>query len=113
MLAMPQMRPTSRRFSETDPNCVVVLYEGASSPRELLESCVIQAQAALKGLQATKPKEDADEEGVEAERALQMTKSEVKRNGKDRRWGYLDGANKHLQEFWYASEGGSKANTSQ
>ena len=35
-----------------------IIYEGSSGPRELLEAIVIQAQAALKGLEPTGPAED-------------------------------------------------------
>ena len=57
MLAMPQMRPAKSEIV-TDGilqgnNQVFVTYEGTSSLRELLENCSIQAQAALRGLQAT------------------------------------------------------------
>lgn len=31
-----------------------IIYEGSSGPRELLEAIVLQAQAALKGLESTK-----------------------------------------------------------
>jgi hypothetical protein len=52
MLAMPQMRPTATIMDPNDPKQRVVTYEGSASPRELLESCVIQATAALQGLKS-------------------------------------------------------------
>jgi hydrogenase maturation factor len=52
MLAMPQMRSTSIKPSPNDPYSRIVTYEGSASPRELLENCVIQAGAALIGLNA-------------------------------------------------------------
>jgi hypothetical protein len=51
MLAMPSMRPVKAEVDEKNQTCKIVTYEGASSPRELLENCVIQATAALKSLQ--------------------------------------------------------------
>jgi DNA-binding NarL/FixJ family response regulator len=51
MLAMPSMRAVKAEVDEKNPTCKIVTYEGASSPRELLENCVIQATAALKSLQ--------------------------------------------------------------
>lgn len=53
MLAMPAMRPTSRTPGP-DPDSVTVTYCASPSPRELLEGAVIQAEAALKGLSATR-----------------------------------------------------------
>ena len=52
MLAMPQMRPMMTEPGP-DENTVTVTYEGRPSPRELLETIVIQATSALKGLSAT------------------------------------------------------------
>lgn len=70
MLAMPSMRPT-KVGKGPDPQSVYVLYEGSASPRELLESVVIQATAALKSLsQTTEKPEDADEHEWKKNRAL-------------------------------------------
>lgn len=70
MLAMPSMRPT-KVGKGPDPETVYILYEGSASPRELLESVVIQATAALKGLSSTNEKpEDADEHEWKKNRAL-------------------------------------------
>jgi len=86
MLAMPQMRPVKSEVDPTDPNRRVVIYEGASSPRELLEVCVIQAKAALKSFNDTKYTglpEGLSEEQMRQE-ALQLTKAELdERNGED------------------------------
>lgn len=38
-----------------------IIYEGSSGPRELLESIVIQATAALKGLEGLRPLESPAE----------------------------------------------------
>lgn len=53
MLAMPSMRQSSERPGP-DTNSVTVTYCAGSSPRELLETIVIQATAALKGLDTAK-----------------------------------------------------------
>ncbi|WVF68400.1 hypothetical protein IAT40_003165 [Kwoniella sp. CBS 6097] len=74
MLAMPQMRASKISPSPDAPNQVIVTYEGASSPRELLESCVIQAQAALKSLQgfAAAAQEEKDETMTEEDKRISM-----------------------------------------
>lgn len=59
---MPQMRPVQRVPVLGEPGHVEVTYEGAPSPRELLENIVIQAHAALKGLKAGEPVKDCTEE---------------------------------------------------
>ncbi|KAL1412563.1 hypothetical protein Q8F55_000310 [Vanrija albida] len=66
MLAMPQMRPV-RTEPGPDKDTVNVVYEGGPSPRELLESVVIQATSALKGLTSTAAKEE--------EKAVDLTQS--------------------------------------
>ena len=47
-----------------------IVYEGSSGPRELLESIVIQAQAALKGLEGVKVPEKAEEELTEDQKRM-------------------------------------------
>jgi hypothetical protein len=47
-----------------------IIYEGSSGPRELLESIVIQAQAALKGLEGVKVPEKAEEELTEEQKRM-------------------------------------------
>jgi hypothetical protein len=62
MMAMPIMVvssvksvPTRRTSSKNSPQVRerTIIYEGSSGPRELLEAIVIQAQAAMKGLEPT------------------------------------------------------------
>jgi hypothetical protein len=48
----------------------VIVYEGSSGPRELLEAIVIQAQAALKGLEGMKPQEPEQEEMTEEQKRM-------------------------------------------
>lgn len=47
-----------------------VVYEGSSGPRELLESVVVQAQVALRGLEGLKPKTKQTEESIEAQKRI-------------------------------------------
>jgi hypothetical protein len=47
-----------------------IVYEGSSGPRELLEAIVIQAQAALKGLEGIKPVEAEPEEMTEEQKRM-------------------------------------------
>ncbi|EUC65204.1 ubiquitin conjugating enzyme family protein [Rhizoctonia solani AG-3 Rhs1AP] len=54
----------------------IIMYEGSSGPRELLESIVIQAQAAIKGLEGMKPVDTEHPEGEMTESEKRMTVSE-------------------------------------
>ncbi|CUA76927.1 hypothetical protein RSOLAG22IIIB_02407 [Rhizoctonia solani] len=54
----------------------IIMYEGSSGPRELLESIVIQAQAAIKGLEGMKPVDADHLEGEMTESEKRMTASE-------------------------------------
>ncbi|CAE6535399.1 unnamed protein product [Rhizoctonia solani] len=54
----------------------IIMYEGSSGPRELLESIVIQAQAAIKGLEGMKPVDMEHPEGEMTESEKRMTASE-------------------------------------
>ncbi|EGN93067.1 hypothetical protein SERLA73DRAFT_172419 [Serpula lacrymans var. lacrymans S7.3] len=47
-----------------------IVYEGSSGPRELLEAIVIQAQAAIKGLEGAKPNEPTAHEMTEEEKRM-------------------------------------------
>lgn len=47
-----------------------VVYEGSSGPRELLEAIVIQAQAALKGLEGTNSVDDQSSEMTEEQKRM-------------------------------------------
>ncbi|KAK4687368.1 hypothetical protein P7C73_g2746, partial [Tremellales sp. Uapishka_1] len=67
MMAMPQMRPTNRKTVTAKKGVteIQVTYEGSPSPRELLENCVIQARAALRGLEATSVPPEGEEDEFE------------------------------------------------
>ncbi|KAK8849763.1 hypothetical protein IAR55_005099 [Kwoniella newhampshirensis] len=81
MLAMPQMRPIRTEPAPHDSHFVMITYEGSSSPRELLENCVIQAQAALKGLESDVDPEDVDEV---TEEDLRLTNAQLnQKKGRD------------------------------
>ena len=60
----PSGKGTSRVRERT------IIYEGSSGPRELLEAIVIQAQAALKGLEGMKPVEPETEEMSEEQKRM-------------------------------------------
>ena len=47
-----------------------IIYEGSSGPRELLESIVIQANAAIKGLEGIRPIEAAFDEMTEEQKRI-------------------------------------------
>ncbi|KIP10382.1 hypothetical protein PHLGIDRAFT_85130 [Phlebiopsis gigantea 11061_1 CR5-6] len=90
MMAMPIMvaasvkTVTSRKGSSKNTPQIrerTIVYEGSSGPRELLEAIVIQAQAALKGLEPTiRAQEEAKAEMTEEQK--RMT-SDDKGKGKD------------------------------
>lgn len=63
----PQGGSTSSKGRKPAPRERTIVYEGSSGPRELMESIVIQAQAAIKGLgpspaELKKAKEPTEEE---------------------------------------------------
>lgn len=101
MLAMPQMRPAKSELSKNSPGSLDITYEGAPSPRELLENCVIQATAALKGLEATKHRSDDDAIGADEEEEMLLSKEEVERREKDRLAMLKLDENHLLAEFWH------------
>ncbi|KIY49167.1 hypothetical protein FISHEDRAFT_65234 [Fistulina hepatica ATCC 64428] len=49
-----------------------IIYEGSSGPRELLESIAIQARAALKGLESTRPPEPSPDELTEEQKRMTL-----------------------------------------
>jgi hypothetical protein len=100
MLGMPRMRPARVEMDPKDPHAKTVTYEGSASPRELLESCVIQAQAALKGLVATRKVQSGDEDEAE-EGGNRMTRAEKSAKEEERSMQEKrDDENVHLEEFW-------------
>lgn len=104
---MPQMRPTNSEIDANDPNCRIVTYEGASSPSELLENCVIQAKAALKSLaEVAKTGVDQNcEEETERRRmeALGRTREEQEAAMKaEAEWNETNPEDEQLRAFWYA-----------
>jgi Mg/Co/Ni transporter MgtE len=104
MLAMPQMRPVKSEVDPKDPSCRIVTYEGASSPRELLEVCVIQAKAALKSLNETRPAGlcEGDMKERLRQEALQRTKEEQEEAIKaEAEWDEINAEDDQLKAFWY------------
>lgn len=77
MMAMPIMVsvavksvPSKRSAGGHAGRECMTVYEGSSGPRELLEAIVIQAQAALKGLEGTKIPEPLAEELTEEQKRM-------------------------------------------
>ncbi|KAJ7283680.1 ubiquitin conjugating enzyme family protein [Mycena rebaudengoi] len=77
MMAMPIMTVASVKSVTTrksTKNTVIrertVIYEGSAGPRELLEAIVIQANAAIKALEGTKPQEVSPEELTEEQKRM-------------------------------------------
>ncbi|KAH7105452.1 hypothetical protein BKA62DRAFT_689728 [Auriculariales sp. MPI-PUGE-AT-0066] len=100
MMAMPCMVVTSVRPSKNSSNKSsirerVVTYEGSAGPRELLEAIVIQAQAAMKGLEGFKEPERTVDQMTEEEK--RMTTQE--RKGKEKEVDYQTEENARLLKF--------------
>ncbi|KAG6378918.1 hypothetical protein JVT61DRAFT_13203 [Boletus reticuloceps] len=55
-----------------------IIYEGSAGPRELLEAIVIQARAAIKGLEGIKPAETEEEEMTEEQKRMTTDKGKGK-----------------------------------
>lgn len=80
MMAMPIMTVASVKAVNTikssngKANAAIrertIVYEGSASPRELLEGLAIQARAAIKGLEGTKPQEIVTEELTEEQKRM-------------------------------------------
>ncbi|KAI0041565.1 hypothetical protein FA95DRAFT_1548568 [Auriscalpium vulgare] len=78
MMAMPIMVVASVKTSSPKRSANgspplrerAITYEGSSGPRELLEAIVIQAQAAIKGLEGTKPAEAPAAEMTEEQKRV-------------------------------------------
>lgn len=80
----------------------VVIYEGSSGPRELLEAIVIQSQAALKGLEGVKSATDQAEEEM-TEEQKRMTRDD---KGKRKEAEPIQSPeNLKLFHFWYVGFG--------
>ncbi len=87
-MAMPIMAvasvkaSTPKKGSKSHIRERTIVYEGSSSPRELLEGIVIQAQAALKGLEGMKLVEDGPKELTEEEKRMTINpKGKAKETG--------------------------------
>jgi hypothetical protein len=87
MMAMPLMIPVSSKPSPTNKSSSkgasrirerVIVYEGSSSPRELLEAICIQANAALKGLEGPKIEAPVTEMTEEEKRMTTDSKGKEK-----------------------------------
>jgi hypothetical protein len=77
----------------------MITYEGASSPRELLENIVIQAQAALKGLETQQPPEEELDQKTTEER-MRMTAAELATVEKRGQQTEIEVENAQLRDFW-------------
>ncbi len=94
MMAMPIMVNSSvktvntRKSGSSQIRERTIVYEGSSGPRELLEAIVIQAQAARKGLEGTKPPEAVAEEMTEEQKRAKSVVVDNSGKGKGRDTGY-------------------------
>lgn len=73
---------------------IEVTYEGAPSPRELLENVVIQAKAALKGLQTQQEIKEVTEQ------ELRLSKESAEQMRRDRQQASRPRENEELRIFW-------------
>jgi hypothetical protein len=105
MMAMPIMAVASVKDSLTRKSTSsagsqfrerTIIYEGSSSPRELLEGIAIQAQAALKGLENSKPAEISTEELTEEQKRMTINS---KGKAKETRVTSISDENQKLTDF--------------
>lgn len=77
------------------------MYEGSSGPRELMESLVIQATAAKKGLEGDRPKEESTKEEEMTEEQKRVTNMTPRLDkGKMREKNPHTEENRKLLSFW-------------
>ncbi|KAJ4481506.1 ubiquitin conjugating enzyme family protein [Lentinula edodes] len=86
MMPMPIMRSVSQQtvVKKTNTSTIrerKIIYEGSASPRELLEAISLQAQAALKGLESSKPPEDPSPEPNEEQKRKTVVANKGKSKG--------------------------------
>lgn len=108
MVAMPIMIPCSSTVNNTGSSGQkryrerTVVYEGSSGPRELMESLVIQATAAKKGLEGDRPREDPNKEEEMTEEQKRVTNATPRADkGKTREKNPHTEENRKLLSFWY------------
>ncbi len=77
-----------------------VVYEGSSGPRELMESLVIQATAAKKGLQGDKPDPTPGEDEEMTEEQKRVTAGNGTAKGKEKAKNPFAEENLKLLSFW-------------
>ena len=88
MMAMPIMvvgsvkSVNTRKSGRSQVRERTIVYEGSSGPRELLEAIVIQAQAAIKGLEGPKPVEQDIDEMTEEQKRMRIDSADDKGKGK-------------------------------
>lgn len=107
MMAMPIMVPASvqsvivRKNDNTQVRERTIIYEGSSGPRELLESIVIQATAACKGLEGCDAAiETSDQPMTEEEkRVTYINKGKEKEAHVDEKDRHQYAENNRLREF--------------
>ncbi|KAK7470678.1 hypothetical protein VKT23_002100 [Stygiomarasmius scandens] len=105
MMAMPIMAVasvknfTTRKSSSNSRSHIrerTIVYEGSSSPRELLEGIAIQAQAALKGLENSKPADESPEELTEEQKRMTV---DAKGKAKETHVSMMSEENQKLTDF--------------
>ncbi|KAG8928570.1 hypothetical protein FRC02_006721 [Tulasnella sp. 418] len=89
MVAMPIMIASSSkavppRSGSSNSRERIIIYEGSSGPRELMESLVIQATAAIKGLEGSRPPPENEEEMTEEQKRVTNENRSDKGKGKEK-----------------------------
>jgi hypothetical protein len=80
-----------------------IVYEGSSGPRELMESIVIQAQAAIKGLGQLPEMSSLDVHAMTEEEKRQSTLGDDDSKGKGKATMEANEDNIRLRTFWWRS----------
>jgi hypothetical protein len=96
MMGMPIMVVHTRVLRKTSSKSkeYLVTYEGSAGPREILESIVIQAQAAMKGLEG-QVEENKDTDMTEEEKRMTAD-----HKGKEKAKTVYADENERLLNFW-------------
>ncbi|KAG8962660.1 hypothetical protein FRC03_003913 [Tulasnella sp. 419] len=89
MVAMPIMIASSSKAVPPRPGSSnsrerIIIYEGSSGPRELMESLVIQATAAIKGLEGSRSPPENEEEMTEEQKRVTNENRSDKGKGKEK-----------------------------
>lgn len=97
----PQGGPGVTKSRGPSPRERTIVYEGSAGPRELMESIVIQAQAAIKGLGPSKAELNKGKPPTEEEKRRVVGTPNVN-DAKGKAKALITEENSKLRSFWCA-----------